>query len=205
MEARISPVIPFLGLVTLLEAGDTLAQSAGGTLGLTASPNQIIYHAGDKLTVSVSIDDPGVAANADLFFGVLMPNGTIQAFTDSSFNFVTCSLANVAACHPIVANVPLAAPFTFDQPAFPYKCVVTQSGSTVTFNCTPPIPGFNTSNPMNLDVNGSTLFSFLRDDGRFANCSLQFNTLSKPLKYHALCDVKGRGSAADTCGFDGTQ
>jgi hypothetical protein len=275
---------------------DARAQS---TLGLSVSTNQTTYHVGDTLTASVSVNNPGIPENADFFFGIQLPDGTIQTFTDLSFNSVTCSLANLAACRPIAPDVSLAAPFSFDQPAFlthgwtgsdalgnytlfaaaivpgalahntvapgdvialstwnltgasgtcpqvsatytmsltsftqncasifgisgPATCTVSQAGCSVTFNCAPPVVGFGT---MVMDATGVAPFSFAQSAGQVTTCTVNFDTSSTPLKYHAFCVVPhgGQGSGgnsprcgpggafcpprgqSDNCDFDGTQ
>ena len=87
----------------LVAAGVASAQN----LQLSISTNQASFVKGDRLTVSIAMSNPGVAANVDFFFGVLLPDGdTIIFFTDLAFHTGIGSLSNLASLRPIAAAVP---------------------------------------------------------------------------------------------------
>ncbi|MFQ5962226.1 MAG: hypothetical protein ACE5MG_12600 [Candidatus Methylomirabilales bacterium] len=90
-----------------------------GTLVLSLAATGATFTPGDSMTISVGVDNPGIASTVDFLFGALLPDGdTVVFFTDLAFNTGVGSLSAPSTLQPIVAGVDLAAPFTFNQPAF---------------------------------------------------------------------------------------
>jgi hypothetical protein len=87
-------------------------------LSITTNGDSLVE--GSKLTVSVSIQNPGLPAVVDFYFGVVLPDGDTTVFFTDPFSFASGvgSLANPATLQPIVAGVDLRRPFTFSQPTF---------------------------------------------------------------------------------------
>jgi hypothetical protein len=52
---------------------------------LAVFTNQSVYRAGDKLMVSASVNDPGIAENTYIYFGMLLPDGTHDSGVYRSF------------------------------------------------------------------------------------------------------------------------
>jgi len=88
------------------------------SLSITANTDQFFY--GSNLGVSVSIQNPGLPAVVDFYFGVVLPDGDTVVFFTDPFSFASRvgSRANPATLRPIVAGVDLTTPFTFGQPTF---------------------------------------------------------------------------------------
>jgi len=88
------------------------------SLSITTNTDRLVE--GSKLGVSVSIQNPGLPAVVDFYFGVVLPDGDTAVFFTNPFSFAygVGSLANPATLRPIVAGVDLATPFTFSQPTF---------------------------------------------------------------------------------------
>ncbi len=97
----------------------TATFNPAGTLGLTLATNATAFRAGDSVVLSVGVDNPGLAATVDFYFGAVLPDGdTVVFFTDLAFNSGVGSLASPTTLRPIVAGVDLAAPFVFSNPSF---------------------------------------------------------------------------------------
>ena len=77
----------------------------------------------DVLTVSVGVENPGLPAVVDFYFGALLPDGdTVVFFTDLAFHSATGKLSQPATLLPIVAGVDLTTPFMFsDYPFFIHR------------------------------------------------------------------------------------
>lgn len=86
---------------------------------LSIGTSGVGFRTGDVLTVSVGVENEGLAAVVDFYFGALLPDGdTVVFFTDLAFHSGVGSLAKPATLRPIVAGVDLTTPFTFSQPTF---------------------------------------------------------------------------------------
>src|SRR5262245_19700826 len=89
-------------------------------LSLSITTNTDRFAEGSKLGISVSIQNPGLPAVVDFYFGIVLPDGDTAVFFTDPFSFASGvgSLANPATLRPIVAGVDLTTPFTFSQPTF---------------------------------------------------------------------------------------
>ena len=78
---------------------------------------------GQTLVASVSLDHPGgVAGSADLYVGVLLPDGSAVFFTSATITptsgYAMGSLTNFSSYRPIATGIPLSAPFSANVPNF---------------------------------------------------------------------------------------
>ncbi len=106
-------------LQLVLDAGSPYDIAVPPRLVLTIATNAATFRAGDSVIISVGVDNPGLVATMDFYFGALLPDGdTIVFFTDLAFNSGVGRLSNPATLRPIVAGVNLTAPFTFHEAAF---------------------------------------------------------------------------------------
>jgi hypothetical protein len=89
------------------------------SLSITTNTNRFV-EGSKQLGVSVSIQNPGLPAVVDFYFGVVLPDGDTVVFFTDPFSFASGvgSRANPATLRPIVSGVDLTAPFTFGQPTF---------------------------------------------------------------------------------------
>jgi hypothetical protein len=89
-------------------------------LRLSITTNTDRFVEGSELGVSVSIQNPGLPAVVDFYFGVVLPDGDTVVFFTDPFSFASGvgSRANPATLRPIVAGLDLTTPFTFSQPSF---------------------------------------------------------------------------------------
>jgi len=88
------------------------------TNGLYGVPGYFVP--GSTLEVSLNIQNPGLPAVVDFYFGAVLLDGDTAVFFTDPFSFASevGSLANPATLRPIVAGVDLTRPFTFSQPTF---------------------------------------------------------------------------------------
>jgi hypothetical protein len=71
------------------------------------------------MVVSVAVENPGLVATVDVYFGALLPDGdTVVFFTNLEFARGVGSLSSPKTWQPIVARVDLNTPFPFNQPMF---------------------------------------------------------------------------------------
>ncbi|HEX9636494.1 MAG TPA: hypothetical protein VGB99_03085 [Acidobacteriota bacterium] len=126
-----------LSLSTLLTAAAILVQPAGAAgvgagstdrIRITPSPHTLlvitstsrgVYTTGDRLEVGLTVDNGGIDAVVDLYFGMLLPDGsTVVSFTDFGFQVSIGTLADLRSLRPIARNLDLITPFHFSQPEF---------------------------------------------------------------------------------------
>ena len=79
-------------------------------LGLAASVNAPVFTAGQTMTFTVGVTDPGLPGAADFYVGVLMPDGNVVLFTPGDTTIVV-SVENLASFRARAENVALATPF----------------------------------------------------------------------------------------------
>ena len=89
-------------------------------LRLSITTNGGYFVAGSTLEVSLNMQNPGLPAVVDFYFGFVQVDGDTAVFFTDPFSFAhgVGSLANPATLRPIVAGVDLTRPFTFSQPTF---------------------------------------------------------------------------------------
>src|SRR5262245_38643629 len=91
-------------------------------LRLSITTNGGYFVPGSTLEVSLNMQNPGLPAVVDFYFGAVLVDlggDTAVFFTDPfSFAHGVGSLANPATLRPIVAGVDLTRPFTLSQPTF---------------------------------------------------------------------------------------
>jgi len=96
------------------QAGDIAVASADALTLSVANNFGGTYHAGYTVIIAASMNNPGIAATVDLFFGVLLPDRhTILFFRDLAFHFGSADLSNLAGLTPLLAGVDLSTPFGF--------------------------------------------------------------------------------------------
>jgi len=111
---------------TLAETANTIANfrpSVASPLPLTTAVNQTTFAVGETLVASVSVNHPGGSAGtADLYVGLLLPDGGAIFFTDvtnsPSRGYALGTITNVSSYRPIARGVSLAAPITASCPTF---------------------------------------------------------------------------------------
>jgi hypothetical protein len=102
-----------------IQAGDIAVASADALTLSVANNFGGIYHAGYTVVIATSMNNPGIAATVDLFFGVLLPDQhTILYFKDLAFNFGAADLSELAGLEPILADLDLSTPFAFAVVSF---------------------------------------------------------------------------------------
>ena len=89
-------------------------------LRLSITTNGGYFVPGSTLQVSLNMQNPGLPAVVDFYFGAVLQDGDTAVFFTDPFSFAggVGSLANPATLRPIVAGVDLSRPFTFSQPTF---------------------------------------------------------------------------------------
>jgi peptidyl-Asp metalloendopeptidase len=110
---------------TLSQTAATVAnfrQAATAPLTITTGVNKATITVGETLVASVGVSNPGIAATADIYLGLLRPDGTTTFFTDvvatGTSGFVIGNILNFATYRPIAAGVPLGAPGAANFPTF---------------------------------------------------------------------------------------
>jgi len=103
----------------LLAQGFLAVPTENNNASISIAPNRVSFRIGDSLTVSVGVENPGLPAVVDFYFGVVLPDGdTLVFFTNLEFASGVGSLAKPATLQPIVAGIDLTTPFTYSQPTF---------------------------------------------------------------------------------------
>ncbi len=109
-------------LVAFTHGRGAFALQRSGALALMVATNRPIetaFQLFEDLIVTVGVDNPGIAATVDFYFGALLPDGdTAVFFTDLNFNSGSGRLSAPASLRPIVAGVNLATPFVFNESRF---------------------------------------------------------------------------------------
>jgi len=111
MEPRYTVPLHDVGLAKELLADIGWLTSPGGTnLTLTLSLNQSAFRFGNTLRVGLRAQNPGVSVNADIYFGILLPDGVTVLFVTSlsPLNGVVTRLdADPRTFRPLLPNVRL--------------------------------------------------------------------------------------------------
>jgi photosystem II stability/assembly factor-like uncharacterized protein len=82
------------------------------------SVNERTFSAGQTLVSSAALMNLGEPKAADIYLGILMPDGNTLAFFTSTGEVVFGSIADPASLRPLATGVSLAAPFTATAPNF---------------------------------------------------------------------------------------
>jgi uncharacterized repeat protein (TIGR01451 family) len=82
-------------------------------LALTATVNRSRIVAGQTLVLGATVSNPGLAGAADLYAGVLLPDGVTVVFSTGT-GVAVGTLADLRTFRPYAAGVALAAPFVRD-------------------------------------------------------------------------------------------
>jgi hypothetical protein len=89
------------------------------TLAAWLSANRPVFHPGEALVLSARIENPGLPATADLYVGVLLPDGrTIVTFAGPQRHPAVGSLGDLASLPPIAASMSLSVPFAISEADF---------------------------------------------------------------------------------------
>ncbi len=101
-------------------ATDLLASPAVGEPVLGLSVNQSVYGPGQRLTLGVSVQNPGGGPVCDFFVVVRLPDGTTVVSVRLSASPAFGSMANLRSLQPVAARIDLAGGFAVSQPLFQY-------------------------------------------------------------------------------------
>lgn len=97
-------------------------QAATAPLVITTGVNKASFSVGETLVASVGLSNPGIAVTADIYLGLLRPDGTVLFFTDLAVtglgDSVVGHVLNFATYRPIVAGGDLGAPVAANFPTF---------------------------------------------------------------------------------------
>ncbi len=84
---------------------------------VTTAVNQPQFSAGDRLVISVGVNNPGIPAVADVYCGLLLPDGeTIVFFTDTRGGAVFGRVSSPATFRAIAAGMTLTSPLSVTAP-----------------------------------------------------------------------------------------
>src|SRR5205085_8622736 len=103
---------------TLSQTADTVAnfrQALVPALTLGASVNRSVFGAGETLSVSVNLSNPGSTGTVDLYLGVLVPGGAI-AFFLPDLSIAVGNVADLGSYGRVATGVSLSTPFTVSRP-----------------------------------------------------------------------------------------
>jgi hypothetical protein len=105
-----------------VEVGAIYGAGAAGkcrvTLAFVADVSERTLVPGQLLTATVGLSNPGLPGAADIFVGVLLPNGAILFLGEDGQFMGFGTLGDLASFKPAVTGVPLAAPFSVTIPSF---------------------------------------------------------------------------------------
>lgn len=114
-RVRTGLLISVLGLTSASVAPTMSAQAPALALGL--SLNDPAISPGDTLVAGITVDNPAGGPLADVFFVILLPDGTtIVSLTPGGPRPGT--LANLGTLAPVVRGISLAGAFTYNNAAF---------------------------------------------------------------------------------------
>jgi uncharacterized repeat protein (TIGR01451 family) len=92
--------------------------TAAPALGPSVDVNQATFAVGQTITGSVALTNPGLPGAADVYLGLLMPDGVNLVFFTPTGGVAFGTIGRVASFTPVAAGVPLAAPFSASDPGF---------------------------------------------------------------------------------------
>jgi hypothetical protein len=94
----------------------TRLQVSGPQMSATASVDPASLEVGHVVNLTAGLGNPGLAGSADVYVGLLRPDGAIEFFT--SGGIVHGSADSVASFQPLARAIPLATPFSVTAPNF---------------------------------------------------------------------------------------
>jgi hypothetical protein len=91
-------------------------------LTLTTGVNKVAFAVDETLVPSVRLINPGMPGTVDIYFGLLLPDGTAVFFTDvvvtPDGGYAFGNILQFDTYQPIATGVSLASPFDANFPAF---------------------------------------------------------------------------------------
>jgi hypothetical protein len=88
------------------------------TLSLLASVNQPSFAVGQTLAATIGATSPGLPGTADIYVGLLLPDGNTIVFFENTGGIAFGTLPDLRSFQPVAAGVPLAEPFSITVPNF---------------------------------------------------------------------------------------
>jgi hypothetical protein len=104
---------------TLGQTASTVASLVQAvTLSLQAGVTPMTLAAGQTLSASIGISNPGLSGEADFYIGLLLPDGNTIAFFTATGGIALGSAADRGSFRAVAAGVSLGAPFSTAVPSF---------------------------------------------------------------------------------------